>query len=103
MLSAELEALLTKHSNQIDKEHIGLFMKLTNELRTYNYENQPFICVNTIIHKCNCENIYSQSFNICRYQTLYTQYLLTLKLFYFYKRIFKFENIKKISNEIFKK
>ena len=28
MLTAELEELLTKHSNQIDKEHIDLFIKL---------------------------------------------------------------------------
>ena len=30
MLSAELDELLTKHSNQIDKEHIVLFLKLIN-------------------------------------------------------------------------
>ena len=28
MLTAELEELLTKHSNQIDKVHIDLFIKL---------------------------------------------------------------------------
>ena len=39
MLSAELEELLTKHSNQINKEHVDLYMKLINQLRTYNYLN----------------------------------------------------------------
>ena len=45
MLSAELEELLTKHTNQIDKEHIDLFI---NELRICNYYS--FICVNNVIH-----------------------------------------------------
>ena len=75
MLLAELQILLTKHSNQIEKE--DLFMKLINELGNYNYINHPFICVNNIIHRSNCENTYSQSFNICRCQTFYRQYLLT--------------------------
>ena len=90
MLSAKLEELLAKHCNQIDKEHIDLFMKLVNELRIYNNVNQPFVCVNNIIHSSNCENTYTQSFNICRCQTFYIQYLLTLKLFNLYKRIFTF-------------
>ena len=48
MLSAELEELLT-NSNQIDRKHIDLFLKLVNELRICNYVNQPFIGVNNII------------------------------------------------------
>ena len=72
MLSAELGELLTKHNNQIDTEHIDLFFKLTNELRICNYINKSFICVNIIIHRSNCVKTYTQSFNICRCQTLYT-------------------------------
>ena len=46
MLSAELEELLTNHINQIGKDHTDLFMKLINELRTYNYVDQPnFMCL----------------------------------------------------------
>ena len=44
MLSAELEELLTKHCNQINTEHMYLFLKLINELRIFNYVNQPFMC-----------------------------------------------------------
>ena len=33
ILSAELKELLTKYSNQIDKDHIDLFLKLINGLR----------------------------------------------------------------------
>ena len=38
--SDELEELLTKHSNQIDTEHIDLFLEFINELRICNYVNQ---------------------------------------------------------------
>ena len=68
MVSAELKELLTKYSNQIDKEHIDLFLKLINELRIYICVNQLFICVNNIIQRFYSENIYSPSFNICRCQ-----------------------------------
>ena len=40
MLSAELEELLRKRSNQI-----------AEKLRTFNYVNHPFICGNNIIHR----------------------------------------------------
>ena len=92
-MSSELEELLTKHSNQIDKEYINLFIKLINELGIHNYLNQPFICINNIIPKYNCENTYPQSFNICRCQTFHKQYLLKLKLFKLYKSIFKIQPV----------
>ena len=57
MLLAESEELLTKLSNQIGKEHIDLLMKC--------YVNQPFICVNNIIRRSNCQNTYSQPINPC--------------------------------------
>ena len=46
--SAELEELLIKHSNQIDKEHIDLFLSLINELRICNISkiSNPFLCIN---------------------------------------------------------
>ena len=73
MLSAEWKELLTKYSNQIDREHIDILMKLINALRTYNYVNHPCIVwVINNLHGSNCENTYSQSFNICRCQTFYT-------------------------------
>lgn len=84
--SAELEDLLIKHSDQIDEEHIHLFLKLINELRVYNNVNTPFKCINNNIHTYYCENYYS--FNICRCQSFYEKYLLALKLFNLYKRIF---------------
>ena len=34
--SAELEDVLYRHSNQIDKQHVDLFVSLINELRIFN-------------------------------------------------------------------
>ena len=45
MLSAELEELLTKHSNQINTQHIDLFLKLINELRICNYVNHLYVLI----------------------------------------------------------
>ena len=43
MLSFELEELFKKYSNEIDKGHIVLFLKLLSKLRICNYVNQPFM------------------------------------------------------------
>ena len=34
--SAELEDVLYRHSNQIDKQHVDLFVSRINELRVFN-------------------------------------------------------------------
>ena len=50
--SAWLEHLLIKHCNQIDKEHIDLFLSIINWLRMCNISkiSYPFLCINTVIH-----------------------------------------------------
>ena len=66
--SAEFEELLTKHSNQIDKQHVDLFLSIINELRVYKLSkiSNPFLCINNVIHLYYCEKTEPESFDICR-------------------------------------
>ena len=50
--SAKLEYTLYKHSNQIDKQHIDLFIYLINELRICNINkiSDPFLSINIVIY-----------------------------------------------------
>ena len=62
--SAELEQLITKHRNQINKEHIDLFLSIINDLSICSSSkiSNPFLCINNVIHLYYCEKIHFLTF-----------------------------------------
>ena len=92
MTSTELEDILYRHSNQINKQHVDLFLSLIIELRICNISkiNNLVLCINNITHLYYCEKHYSAPFDMCRCQISYEKYIMTLKLLNLYKRMFNY-------------